>query len=153
MVGFLVDTFSVGPVTSYNFENVQANHTIEALFEEIPPCIITASAGENGIIDPSGDVTVTAGDDQTFTMIPNDDCRVANVLVDGESVGAVTSYTFTNVQKDYTIDAFFVEMSDEELLMELLTELAEGPEPHDYAEWAQQIIDAGFHRDQCIRPA
>ncbi len=69
---------------------------------------ITASAGANGSIDPEGDVVVTAGDDQIFTITPDSGYEVADVLVDGVSVGAVTSYTFTNVQANHTIEASFL---------------------------------------------
>ncbi len=59
---------------------------------------ITASAGANGSIDPEGDVVVTAGDDQSFTITADSGYQVADVLVDGASVGAVTSHTFNNVR-------------------------------------------------------
>ena len=48
-----------------------------------------------------------AGDDQSFTITPDSGYQVADVLVDGASVGAVTSYTFTNVQANHTIAASF----------------------------------------------
>ena len=47
------------------------------------------------------------GADQTFTITPDASYHVADVLVDGVSVGAVTSYTFTNVTADHTIEASF----------------------------------------------
>jgi len=68
---------------------------------------ITASAGANGSIDPSGEVTVSKGADQTFTITPDMGYHVADVLVDGSSVGAVTTYTFTNVTANHTISATF----------------------------------------------
>ena len=68
---------------------------------------ITASAGPNGSISPSGTVTVDTGGDQTFTITPNTGYHVADVLVDGVTVGAVTSYPFTNVIVDHTISATF----------------------------------------------
>ncbi len=58
---------------------------------------ITASAGANGVIAPSGAVAVVEGANQAFTIAPNSGFSVASVVVDGASVGAVTSYTFTNV--------------------------------------------------------
>jgi uncharacterized repeat protein (TIGR02543 family) len=66
----LVDGVSVGALDSYTFPNVQADHTIAASFEETPPntYTITATAGANGSISPSGSVTVTEGDDQVFTI-------------------------------------------------------------------------------------
>jgi hypothetical protein len=68
---------------------------------------ITAGAGANGSISPSGAVTVPEGNNQGFSITPNSGYQVANVLVDGASVGAVTSYTFTNVLADHTIAASF----------------------------------------------
>jgi hypothetical protein len=69
--------------------------------------VITASAGANGTIDPSGDVAVNYGGSQTFNITPNAHYHIADVLVDGVSVGAVASYTFTGVVADHTISASF----------------------------------------------
>ena len=102
----LVDGSSVGAVTSYTFTAVDADHTIDASFA-IDTFTITATAGLNGTIDPAGAVTVDYGQDQTFTITPDANYHVADVLVDGSSVGAVTSYTFTAVDADHTIDASF----------------------------------------------
>src|SRR5258706_69749 len=86
--------------------NVQASHRIAATFA-INPYTITASAGANGAISPSGAVGVNYGSNQAFTITPNTGYHVADVLVDGSSVGAVTSYTFTNVTANHTIAASF----------------------------------------------
>lgn len=97
----LVDGVSVGAVTNYTFTNVTANHTIEAIFSDT--YTITASAGANGSITPSGTISVLQGASQGFTITPDLHYHVANVLVDGVSVGAVTNYTFTNVSAYHTI--------------------------------------------------
>ncbi len=102
----LVDSVSVGAVTSYTFTNVTANHTISASFA-INTHTITASAGANGGISPSGAVIVNHGANQSFTITPNANYHVADVLVDSVSVGAVTSYTFTNLTANHTISASF----------------------------------------------
>ena len=68
---------------------------------------ITATAAVNGSIAPSGDVTVSYGADQTFTITPVTSYHVSDVLVDGSSVGAVTTYTFTNVTENHTIHSEF----------------------------------------------
>ena len=103
----LVDGASVGAVTSYTFYNVTADHTISASFASDATYTITASAGANGAINPSGAVPVNHGDNQTFAVTPDANYHVADVLVDGSSVGAVTSYTFTNVTANHTISASF----------------------------------------------
>ena len=68
---------------------------------------ITATAGEGGSIEPAGEVSVSAGTDKTFTITPASGYLVADVLVDGVSVGAVTEYTFTAVADNHTISASF----------------------------------------------
>src|SRR6185503_11201545 len=84
----VVDGSSVGAQTSFTFNNVTANHTISASFA-INTFTITASAGSGGTISPSSGF------------------HVANVLVDGASQGAVTSFTFNNVTANHSIAASF----------------------------------------------
>ena len=68
---------------------------------------ITADAGTGGSIEPEGAISVYKGDSPTFTITPDEGYEVADVLVDGQSVGAVNSYTFNNVTADHTISATF----------------------------------------------
>ena len=69
---------------------------------------IAASAGTHGNVSPSGSVTVSNGAGQSFSISPDQYYRVADVVVDGTSVGSVTTYTFDNVDRDHTIVASFV---------------------------------------------
>ena len=113
----LVDGASVGAVSTYTFENVIANHTISATFERnssgggggTTSYTIKASAGDGGSISPSGNVRVGRSDDQTFRITAENGYVIADVLVDGESVGAVSSYTFENVRSSHTIEVIFEE--------------------------------------------
>ena len=68
---------------------------------------MSASAASGGGIAPSGLQTVSAGSNVTFSFTPDSGRHVADVLVDGSSVGAVASYTFTNVTANHTISATF----------------------------------------------
>ena len=70
---------------------------------------IKATAGAGGSISPSGNVSIREGGDQTFTITPDKGYAVANVKIDGKSIGAVKSYTFENVSSPHTIEAIFVE--------------------------------------------
>ncbi|MBO7481698.1 MAG: T9SS type A sorting domain-containing protein [Bacteroidales bacterium] len=87
-----------------------------------PSYTIIATAGENGAITPSGAITVTEGDDQTFRFMPDEGYRLENVLVDGTSVMSNlenNTYTFINVTEDHTIHATFemlvsVDMANEQ---------------------------------------
>ena len=69
---------------------------------------IKATAGAGGSISPSDNVSVREGGDQTFTITPDKGYAVANVKIDGKSIGAVKSYTFENVSSPHTIEAIFV---------------------------------------------
>ena len=68
---------------------------------------ITATAGEGGSITPAGAVSVKEGASQTFAIAAQEGYAIADVLVDGQSVGAVDSYTFENVTANHTIAAVF----------------------------------------------
>ncbi len=108
----LVDNVSKGAITSYTFSSVSSGsfHTIHATFEPIqvqPPesVYITATAGENGKITPSGSVEVPYGENKTFVVTPDTGYRILDVLVNGKSVGAVNQYSFRNVVTNQTIHA------------------------------------------------
>ena len=67
--------------------------------------------GKNGTVSPDGDtsniIRVRKNSDKTFTITPDEGYIVSDVLVDGKSVGAVSSYTFKDVKADHTIEAIF----------------------------------------------
>ena len=102
----LVDGSSVGNVTTYTFMKVVASHTISAMFAS-DTFTITASTGPNGNVTPAGVTTLSYGGSQTYTITPITGYHVADVLVDGSSVGNVTTYPFTSVSASHTISATF----------------------------------------------
>ncbi|MGD0795882.1 MAG: hypothetical protein ABR958_09955 [Dehalococcoidales bacterium] len=106
ITGITVDGASVGVVNSYTFNNVTVAHTITANFA-INTYTITATSGTNGSVSPSGAVTVNYGGNQVYTITPNTGYHVTAVLVDGASLGALTSYTFSSVTGDHTIAVSF----------------------------------------------
>ena len=63
--------------------------------------------GEGGTITPSGETKVTEGENVEFKITPDKTHKVADVLVNGESVGAVTSYTLKDVKENATVVAKF----------------------------------------------
>lgn len=72
---------------------------------------ITASAGSNGSVSPSGASSVVQTGSKTYTITANNGYKVDSVLVDGKNVGAVTSYTFSDVNANHTISAAFISAS------------------------------------------
>jgi hypothetical protein len=68
---------------------------------------INASAGPNGSISSSGNITVRRGSSKTFIIRPNRGYRVGRVNIDGVSMNYVTSHTFTQINANHTIRAEF----------------------------------------------
>lgn len=102
-----VDGASVGPVSSYTFNSISADHTIQASFAAAQYYTITTKAGTGGRVYRSGTVTVKSGSAKTVYIRPNYRYRIANVKVDGVSVGRVRYYIFRNITKDHTVEASF----------------------------------------------
>lgn len=75
---------------------------------------ITALADEGGTITPSGNINVYNGEDAAFTITPDNGYEIADVKVDGISVGSVSTYTFEDVKADHTITAAFERIEDEQ---------------------------------------
>ena len=84
---------------------VRNYYTLQVKVDEVR--IITATAGEHGAITPADEVIVSKGEDHTFTITPDSGYRIKDVLVDGVSVGAVSTYTFEDVVENHTIHATF----------------------------------------------
>ena len=68
---------------------------------------ITATAGANGSISPSGKVEVVEGADQTFSITANEGYEIESLKVDGKTVNTAPSYTFPNVTTAHTIEVTF----------------------------------------------
>lgn len=101
-----VDNISVGLVSSYTFNSITGNHTISATFGLLT-YTLAGNAGAEGIITPAGNTVVNYGAGQAYSITPNTGYSILDVLVDNISVGAVSSYTFSNVVSDHTISASF----------------------------------------------
>lgn len=105
-----VDGLSVGPLTTYTFANITADHTITATFGT-RLFTISARSGANGSISPSGEeIQVPYGGSQGFTISANQGYEIDNVTVDGSDKGAITSWTFSDITKSHTIYAHFREI-------------------------------------------
>ena len=102
----LVDGTSIGPVTTYTFADLHAGHSIVASFAT-SAFTIQASSGSGGAVVPSGAIRVAGGGQREFTIVPTGNYRIADVLVDGVSVGPVSSYAFQSVDTEHTLTATF----------------------------------------------
>lgn len=96
---------------------------------------IKATAGAGGSISPSGNVSVREGRDQTFTITPDKGYAVANVKIDGKSIGAVKSYTFENVSRTHTIEVVFMKANGNPQTG-VFVDVATGSYYEDAVDWA-----------------
>ena len=96
---------------------------------------IKATAGAGGSISPSGNVSVREGRDQTFTITPDKGYAVANVKIDGKSIGAVKSYTFENVRRTHTIEVIFMKANGTPQTG-VFVDVATGSYYEDAVDWA-----------------
>ena len=102
--------------TAYRYRVVALNAAGEAVSNRVTvgprgyfaQYTVTPTAGMGGAIAPSGPLAVSAGaDSATFTITPSTGFALADVLVDGVSVGPVSAYRFRDVANDHTIWALF----------------------------------------------
>lgn len=96
---------------------------------------IKATAGAGGSISPSGNVSVREGRDQTFTITPDTGYTVSDVRIDGNSVGAVESYTFENVGRTHTIEVIFMKANGNPQTG-VFVDVAAGIYYEDAVDWA-----------------
>jgi len=97
----VVSLYHRSPSGNDGFVAQQRSVTINVVYS------IQATASSGGSISPEGYVQMFAGANQTFTISPDTGHQILDVLVDGASVGILTSYTFTSVGADHTINAIF----------------------------------------------
>lgn len=98
----------------YNFSGISADHTLYVTFSAAasPPPVttphrITASADTGGSIAPAGIFNVSTGDSAVFTITPYAGYAIANVTVNGTSVGNAATYTLENILADTSVQATF----------------------------------------------
>lgn len=115
-----VDGHSIGAVVYYKFENIMADHTIEAMFAP-DEYTITVEVGEHGKVTP-GTTSVVYGGHQTFTFVPDPGYQVDSVIVDGVYIGDHRNYTFTAVEAHHMLAVTFAEKTGNEILDSELVE-------------------------------
>jgi uncharacterized repeat protein (TIGR02543 family) len=107
---FLNWTGGVTGTTANTSVTMNSNITATANFVR-QTFTITPASGTNGTISPSAVQTINHGENSTFTFTPNAGYRIADVLVDGVSRGAITSHTFLNVTANHTISVSFAQLT------------------------------------------
>ena len=102
----LKDNVSIGASSSVTFSSVTTSHTLSASFA-IDTFTVDPSASEHGSISPNVPQIVNYGSDITFAVAPDAHYHIADVLVDGASIGASASVTLSDVTAGHTVAASF----------------------------------------------
>lgn len=128
-----VDGEEIGPVSEYSFEDISENHTIsvtfisiaapaadespseeleepeEELADDFDSVLITVLCNEGGTVSPEGEVLLDLGENCELEITPDEGYVIADVLVDGKSVGAVAVYILEEVSENHTVEVVFAE--------------------------------------------
>ncbi|KPA18970.1 PKD domain protein, partial [Candidatus Magnetomorum sp. HK-1] len=91
----VMDTDNVKATSSFLLENIRPSFTIYTL------------ADGNGCLSPSENISVLKGNFVTVSINPQSGNTIDDILVNGESIGVQSQYTFWSVAQDYTIKAIF----------------------------------------------
>jgi len=102
-----IDGQAIGPVSTYTFWDVTEPHSITATFSESTVFTITTINTNGGDIEPKGSIPMTAGDQPVFHIIPEDNYAIADIEIDGISVGPNEWYTFPPLDSVHEIKPLF----------------------------------------------
>lgn len=102
----LINGVSRGAMAGYTFSGVTEDQTLRVAFAP-DTFTITAADSAGGTIRPSGAVTVTHAATQLFSIEADPGYTLTDVLVDGESVGALNTVSFSNPTGSHTLAAVF----------------------------------------------
>lgn len=94
---------------NYVITKINCDHCLYAVFEKpgTKACLMTSTAGEGGTITPAVSAPVPAGTTVNYVITPANGYYISGLRIDGTAVAAAPTYTFTNVQGDHKIEAFF----------------------------------------------
>jgi len=169
--GYVLNNQVISDSENYKIKNLDRDLSITAYFEKDGAknhTITSGVANKGGAISPSGVTTVTEGNSLTYVIAPDNGYGILAVSVDGEQVGAVSSFTFNEVKKDHTISVAFAPKADavnevkmdkiltpEEVKAITIAKLENAPEgadgksshiitPEEYAAMSEEEKEAAF---------
>ncbi len=105
--------YAFGGTSPWDFSSVWTS------FGAVPPLLrsmpigsiashtVTISAGQGGSADLSGVETVGDGSDLTLSFTPESGYSISGVSIDGTSVGAIASYTLSDIVADHVVSVSF----------------------------------------------
>lgn len=80
---------------------------VEEVIPQIKTYSISVIAGKGGVVSPRGSVEVNEGESASFSIIPDEQYEIFQIIVDGEVVDTVDVYSFTDVTENHTLYVVF----------------------------------------------
>lgn len=144
---YVTITFKENDITKSVTQNITVHSKEYAENSNANSFNITAVAAAGGSISDSGTRSVDRGSSRTYTITPYNGYRINYVEVDGNNVGAVSSYTFNNVHESHTIRAYFLSGSAENNIskkkLSVIGSFSGASGAGTYAPGTKVTIDAG----------
>jgi len=91
----------------FTFMSIMGDHTIQIFFKIKTFNIEATVVGDGGSIDPSGISEINCGEDITYTITPDEGYKISHVLVNGDDMGTINTYTFAAIEADGSIEVLF----------------------------------------------
>ena len=121
----LINSKSIGSVESYTLSDIQEDKSIEAIFEKIEQPIyyqLITNISLHGSISLAKD-SIESGESISFSVTANYGYQIQDVLINSKSIGAVGSYTLSDIQEDKSIEAIF-EKIEQPIYYQLTTNIS-----------------------------
>ncbi len=109
-IGWVENGAIISKDREYSVNNITRDMCLTANFEKktaVTYIIAASVTSSNGTITPEGRSTVAEGSGLLYSIVPKSGYTVSAVYVDGNPIGAVSSYSFTDVKDNHTIVADF----------------------------------------------
>jgi hypothetical protein len=102
----IINNVSVGPVSKLTLNSISKDHSITASFS-LNQYTINANATSGGSVNPVGKTISNYGSNLNYSFTPDYGYKIKDVIVDGISKGAVSSYSFKNITDNHIISVAF----------------------------------------------
>lgn len=126
------------------------NITVTAKESDTDSYCISASAAAGGSISDAGDTWLKRGENKTYNITPGNGYRINYVEVNGSNIGAVSSYTFSDIQSNNSITAYFLSGTADtqrniaKKNLTIVGSFAQASGAGSYAPGTKVTVDAGF---------
>ncbi|KPA10522.1 secreted protein containing PKD domain protein [Candidatus Magnetomorum sp. HK-1] len=107
----MINEKNVGSINEYVFWSISDDYTITVSFQPASQYTIVTHCSTGGQIVPQGPMILDEGKNQTFTIISETGYQLKDVLINGVSIGPVTSYSFKHIDANQTIQADFLSVT------------------------------------------